>query len=77
MTSVREVPVTAAGHVGREVYTGLASTLKDQRTLGDVLAWCRRQSPARSVAEIITQDEYTHDVIIAVDDPHYLVFDTT
>ena len=74
---MREVPVIEAGHIGRDVYAALASALKTQRTLGDVLAWGRRQSPARSVTEIITQDEYTHDVIMAVDAPHYLAFDTT
>lgn len=38
------------------------SELQEQRTLGDVLAWLRGQTP-RSVAGILTQDEYTHDVV--------------
>ena len=74
---MREVPVAPVGHVGEKVYEQLAAALRSQRTLGDVLAWGRAQSPARSVTEIITQDEYTHDIVIAVDAPHYLVFDTT
>jgi hypothetical protein len=74
---MREVPVSEANPIDRELYLNLASALRSQRTLGDVLAWARRQSPARSVTEIITEDEYTHDVIIAFDDRHYLVFDTT
>jgi hypothetical protein len=76
-SSVREVPVTEAGSIEGEVYKEIASALRTQRTLGDVLAWGRRQSPPRSVTEIITQDEYTHDVIVALDDRHYLIFDTT
>jgi hypothetical protein len=74
---MREVPVTEASPIAREVYSSLASALRTQRTLGDVLAWGRRQSPPRTVAEIITEDEYTHDVIIGFDKRHYLVFDTT
>ncbi len=31
----------------------------------------------RAVAEIITQDEYTHDVVVGYDERVYLVFDTT
>jgi hypothetical protein len=74
---MREVPVSEASPVDREVYLKLASALRTERTLGDVLAWGRRQSPPRSVTEIVTEDEYTHDVIIAFDERHYLVFDTT
>jgi hypothetical protein len=44
------------------------------RTLEEVLAW----SHARgfTLVEIVTQDEYTHDVVIAAPNEHY-VFDTT
>ena len=74
---MRELPVTAAGHIDRALHAGLAAELRSERTLGEVLAWGRRQTPVRTVTEIVTQDEYTHDVIMALDAPHYLVFDTT
>ena len=74
---MREVPVTEAGSIDRDVYNGVAPQLRAQRTLGDVLSWGRRQSPPRSVTEIITQDEYTHDVVLELDARYYLVFDTT
>lgn len=74
---MREVPVSAAGAVDRAIVGQLEARLRTMSTLGNVLAWSRRLSPPRSVAEIVTQDEYTHDVIMAFDDRHYLVFDTT
>ena len=74
---MREVPVTEAGSIDRKLYDRLASQLRAQRTLGDVLSWGRGQSPPRSVTEIITQDEYTHDVVVELEAPYYLVFDTT
>ena len=74
---MREVPVIEASPIDRDVFLNIASALRTQHTLGDVLGWGRRQSPPRTVTEIITQDEYTHDVIIGFDDRHYLVFDTT
>ena len=74
---MREVPVTSAGSFDRRLYDQLAQQLQAQRTLGDVLSWGRAQSPPRSVIEIITQDEYTHDVVVELEAPHYLVFDTT
>ena len=60
-----------------EEVTAFQSQLKDQRTLGDVLAWLRGQQPPRSVTDILTQDEYTHDVVVEWADDRFLVFDAT
>jgi hypothetical protein len=46
------------------------------RTLEHVLAWTRQSAPPRRVAEIVTQDEYTHDVVLPFAE-FYLSFDTT
>ena len=53
------------------------SELAQLHTMADVLSWARAQSPPRLVADIVTQDEYTHDVVIPFDDSHFLVFDAT
>ena len=74
---MREVSVTNAGAIDRELYDRVAPQLRAQRTLGDVLSWARAQSPPRSVTEIVAQDEYTHDVVVELGAPYYLVFDTT
>ncbi|MBI3792334.1 MAG: hypothetical protein HY275_15845 [Gemmatimonadetes bacterium] len=46
-------------------------------TLGDVLAWARALTPPRAPEAIITQDEYTHDVVLALGPARWLAFDTT
>jgi hypothetical protein len=74
---MREVPITKHASLPLKVFDRLASELRDRRTLADVLAWGRAQTPPRSVTEILTQDEYTHDVLVAYDEAVYLVFDTT
>jgi hypothetical protein len=74
---MREVVISRAGDIAPDAYTELAGALRTRRTLADVLAWARRQTPPRTVTEIITQDEYTHDVVIGFGDRCYLVFDTT
>ena len=74
---MRLVPVTPEGQVSATALAHLEHALREQRTLGDVLTWARSQQPPRTVTEIITQDEYTHDVVVGYDDPLYLVFDTT
>lgn len=55
----------------------LGATLAPLGTLERVLHWGRGQSPAVAIDEILTQDEYTHDVVFRLADTRYLVFDTT
>jgi hypothetical protein len=58
-------------------HAALTAAVQGLRTLADVLAWARQQHPARSVLEIVTQDEYTHDVVLEAPARSYLAFDTT
>jgi hypothetical protein len=45
-------------------------------TLEQVVRWAFAQRPARTIVEVVTQDEFTHDVILEGADG-WLVFDTT
>ena len=55
----------------------LTATLSGLTTLERVLSWARGQTPPRAIDEILTQDEYTHDVVLSASEGRYLVFDTT
>lgn len=46
-------------------------------TLEDVLQLAFAQRPPWQLADVIVQDEYTHDVVIQGPAPAFLVFDTT
>lgn len=48
----------------------LEAVLASQHILQDVARW-------RLVAAVVTQDEYTHDVIVAWEAGLHLVYDTT
>ena len=54
----------------------LARTVAGHTTLERALAWGRRCRPPLSVESILTQDEYTHDVLIPYEG-RYLVYDAT
>ena len=73
---MRHVPVSAVQPLSEDSVRELQIALREQRTLSDVLSWLRALSPTRSVDEIITQDEYTHDVVARYDEHRWLVFDT-
>jgi hypothetical protein len=47
-----------------------------RRTLADLLRWAAAQTPRVEIAEIVTQDEYTHDVVVPFGSA-FLSFDTT
>ncbi len=75
MASSRRVPVSIAP--GAAIPASIAEELAGLVTLGDVMKWGFAQSPPRSPSEIVTQDEYTHDVVLQLEPDCYLVFDTT
>jgi hypothetical protein len=47
------------------------------RTLEEVMYWAFARKPKAELINVVTQDEFTHDVIIRVGADNYLVFDTT
>jgi hypothetical protein len=55
----------------------LGKQLAPLRSLGDLLDWSRRLEPPVPAPVVVTQDEYTHDVLIPCAGGHWLDFDTT
>ncbi len=64
-------------HVRQARVDELLAVLTEHTTLERVLAWCRLQTPPLGLAEIVTQDEYTHDVLLPLADGLVLVYDVT
>ena len=46
------------------------------RILAEVVAWAAARSPRARIADVVVQDEFTHDVIVEAP-PEWLVFDAT
>lgn len=70
------VSVRASEAVDAQLIAAVEQTFRECYTLADLLGSAARQSPRVHIAEIVTQDEYTHDVVL----PYatiYLSFDTT
>lgn len=66
--------------VSKEEFTLIAEEIDRHGGLNDVIAWAATKSKdevhPKIVAEVITQDEYTHDVIVPYRNV-FLVYDTT
>jgi hypothetical protein len=54
----------------------LAAVVATQTSLERALNWGRAQRPPVDIESVLTQDEYTHDVLIPFEG-RYLVYDTT
>ena len=66
--TTRQVSVDVVGDIPERDLARFRLALRDLRTLGAVLDWLRAQEPPRTVHEIVTQDEYTHDVVVRWND---------
>ncbi|HKE91899.1 MAG TPA: hypothetical protein VKB45_16310 [Gemmatimonadales bacterium] len=54
----------------------LTRAIAGQTTLEQALDWARTLTPPRGVESVLTQDEYTHDVLIPYG-TRWLVYDTS
>jgi hypothetical protein len=71
------VPVTNRSRLAVPAFGELAARMGEHLTLERMLAWGRAETPVRRVEEIVTQDEFTHDVLVALDAPLYPAYDVT
>ena len=54
----------------------LARAIAGHTTLEQALEWARTRTPPRGVESVLTQDEYTHDVLIPYG-TRWLAYDTS
>jgi hypothetical protein len=55
----------------------LSAELARLTMLEDVVRWGHAQKPPRGIADVVIQDEYTHDVVMPLAPGRWLVFETT
>ncbi|HJQ26155.1 MAG TPA: hypothetical protein VKA60_19720 [Blastocatellia bacterium] len=54
----------------------ILNEVESYRTLEEVMRWALARKPPAEVAEIVTQDEFTHDIVLKAAADVFLVFDT-
>jgi hypothetical protein len=72
--------ITNLADLPEKEFAVLESELAKHKTLGQVLAWASSQPQndflPQIVAEVVTQDEFTHDCVVPYKNL-FLVYDTT
>ena len=72
--------ITNLANLPEDEFANLENELAKHKTLGQVLAWAASQPKSdflpQIVVEVVTQDEFTHDCVVAYKNL-FLVYDTT
>jgi len=71
-----EIPLIDYANLDPASRERLALAVAGQTTLERALEWGRQVRPPLAVESILTQDEYTHDVLVPYEG-RYLVYDTS
>jgi hypothetical protein len=74
---MRTIALVDHGDLPATERAGLASVVALHRGLDDIFAWGRAQSPPVVPADVIKQDEFTHEVLVPLPGDRWLVYGTT
>ena len=72
-----EFPFADYANLAEAERADLLSAVAQHHGLDDIFSWGRRQSPAILPADVIKQDEFTHDVLVPLPNARWLVYGTT
>lgn len=72
-----ETPLEDRVGLSTDELDAITAIVARHRTMEDVVRWALASRPPRSVASIVVQDEYTHDVVLPLRSGVWLVYDTT
>jgi hypothetical protein len=71
------LPLADFAHLEPEEREELLRVVAEHHGLDDIFAWGRRQSPPVHPADVIKQDEFTHDVVVPFPKGRWVVYGTT
>lgn len=71
------IPVAAVAPVTTDALESIEAAVSSQQTLEDVVRWGLLHKPPLLIADVVVQDEYTHDVVLPYRSGLFLVYDTT
>jgi hypothetical protein len=70
-------PVENRAELDPEDFDRLAGIVASHKSIKHAVDWLRGQSPPLVPSEMVTQDEFSHDILVAYSGGLWLVYDTT
>lgn len=71
-----DIPVRLAKGVPSQRIDDIEALVNEHHTLADVAKWLVTRKN-KAIPDVVTQDEYTHDVIVMLESGRYLTYDVT
>ena len=73
------MPEVLTDHAGLDPaeHAAILAMVREHHGLDDIFAWGRAQSPPVHPADVVKQDEFTHDVLVPLPSGRWLVYGTT
>jgi hypothetical protein len=71
------IPFTDFANLPLAERDALAKVVTQHQGLDQIFAWRRAQSPPSDPADVIKQDEFTHDVLVPLPGDRWLVYGMT
>lgn len=63
------IPVENRANLPADTFAALAATLAGHRTIKRALDWSLSLHPPVAPADVVAQDEFSHDVLVGLHDP--------
>ena len=70
-------PIENRAGLAREEFAGIAQAVANHRSMKHAIDWFAKQIPPLLPAGMVTQDEYSHDILVAYPGGLWLVYDST
>jgi hypothetical protein len=74
---MKRIPLTDRLGLNEAEWRTLQRIVQGHQGLDDIFSWGRTQQPPILPADVVVQDEFSHDVIVPWAAHLYLVYDTT
>jgi hypothetical protein len=72
-----QVPVENRAGLPAENFAAIARAVAVQRSMKHALDWLLGHSPSLELTDMVTQDEFSHDFLVAYPGELWLVYDST
>jgi hypothetical protein len=72
-----DTPIENHAHLDPATFAELARAVASHRSIKHALDWLIAQSPPLSFSDMVTQDEFSHDILAELPGGLHLVYDIT
>jgi hypothetical protein len=70
-------PIENRANLSSEIFARIAAAVSSHSSIKHALDWMRSHDPPFAPTAMVTQDEFSHDILVAYSSKLWLVYSTT